>query len=203
MAGTAARHYSERPTYGWSVQCLSMKRRLFNILVAFSLLLFVVTVGLWLRSYWTTDHILLPKPGMYQRWSIQSYLGRLGCSTLKMDRPIPDPSYWYTRNVDDEDQYDLIRGAGEFKWTGFGNYRQTIAGGKTLYYEQFYYVPYWFPVLLSAILPWIWIVKIRNWRQHRRGMCRKCGYDLRASKDRCPECGASVSVSTGESHETS
>lgn len=47
----------------------------------------------------------------------------------------------------------------------------------------------------AAVLPAVWIgrcVSARLRRRHVRvkaGLCAQCGYDLRASKGRCPECG--------------
>jgi hypothetical protein len=51
-------------------------------------------------------------------------------------------------------------------------------------------IPHWFLVTLFAIPP---LLRFRAWRRHRRrataGTCAKCGYDLRATPERCPECG--------------
>jgi hypothetical protein len=55
------------------------------------------------------------------------------------------------------------------------------------------YAPTWFLMLLAAILPVLRIFRFRHRRlvTHRaqNGLCRHCGYDLRATPERCPECG--------------
>lgn len=51
-------------------------------------------------------------------------------------------------------------------------------------------VPSWLVALLLGILPAMWL---RRWLARRgRGpnSCPACGYDLRATPERCPECGA-------------
>jgi hypothetical protein len=50
-------------------------------------------------------------------------------------------------------------------------------------------LPYWAVVLPAALLPALWV--LRNLcRRVRPGACPVCGYDLRATPDRCPECDA-------------
>lgn len=51
-------------------------------------------------------------------------------------------------------------------------------------------IPFWIPLillLLLALLSWSRQRILR--RRDQSGLCLRCGYDLRASEDRCPECG--------------
>jgi hypothetical protein len=57
-------------------------------------------------------------------------------------------------------------------------------------------IPYWVVTVPAGMLSWIFgkrVVKdAMSARRKRKGLCRKCGYDLRASTGRCPECGATI-----------
>jgi hypothetical protein len=55
-------------------------------------------------------------------------------------------------------------------------------------------VPLWFLLGLAGAFPAVAGFRHRRHRRlserSRRGLCLTCGYDLRASPDRCPECGS-------------
>ena len=82
---------------------------------------------------------------------------------------------------------------------GFGNARVGRLAGPArpgpLYEDHATLAPWWFLMLVSAALPVLWLTRLvlrrrgreRNLRERR---CLGCGYDLRATPGRCPECGA-------------
>jgi hypothetical protein len=52
------------------------------------------------------------------------------------------------------------------------------------------WLPLWLPTALLAIAPALSVAfALRRRHLSRRGLCAKCGYDLRESPLRCPECG--------------
>jgi hypothetical protein len=71
-----------------------------------------------------------------------------------------------------------------------------IQDGSTWQARGFYNaleIPWWSLLVLFSLLPASrWIAGRRRRAKARRGLCPACGYDLRATPDRCPECGASA-----------
>src|SRR6185295_17048018 len=58
--------------------------------------------------------------------------------------------------------------------------------------------PLWFPSVLFAIWPAFAAAGAwRRWRalrRVRRGLCAGCGYDVRANKTECSECGRPIAI---------
>jgi hypothetical protein len=56
------------------------------------------------------------------------------------------------------------------------------------------WLPHWLLLLFLSIAPLNWLLGQRQRKRKEMGLCLNCGYDLRATPDRCPECGTSVKM---------
>lgn len=93
------------------------------------------------------------------------------------------------------------------RWSGMGFiYQRGHEAGRTAHFDEsnralvrlrytgtylFVGVPYWLPVMTIGALPaWHLRRASRRTRRIERGLCSRCGYDLRVlTGGRCPECG--------------
>jgi len=53
-------------------------------------------------------------------------------------------------------------------------------------------LPYWLILLITALVPSVRLTARLRRKRPPPGLCPKCRYDLRATPDRCPECGTVV-----------
>jgi hypothetical protein len=162
-----------------------------------SLLLCVAVCVLWVRSYSVTDYFLLIHRGGKTAVGVTS--GQLYVSRSLSD-DIADFSRFGPSGF--KQQWPASNGL-EFRATQrqFGDYEthwqygdfELFADYSGHHYYQFAFAPCWSALVLLAIMPMGYAVSAlpRNQRK-RRGLCPACGYDLRASPERCPECGTSA-----------
>jgi hypothetical protein len=88
-------------------------------------------------------------------------------------------------------RFELVRQVLYPRWISHGD-NQTIEWGPVATWGVA--VPGWACIALSAILPIRWVILFRRKRREEKiaaGICLRCGYDLRSSPERCPECGES------------
>ena len=184
-----------------------LRRILDNVGTAASLLLCVAAAAVWGRSYFVGDQIrglhytgddppaLHASARASRLWAADAGQGRVGIlhgegavmawigdrsDGWAHEETAPDAvhvtQFYLTRATPDVDLPGAayLRHAG--RWYEFRVLRLHLA----------------YPAALFAIAPLAWtvgFVRRRRARRARGGLCAACGYDLRASPGRCPECG--------------
>ena len=155
----------------------SVKRRMFNLLSGVSLLLCIGVATCWLRSYFCHDALYLVARD-HANWDIGSDAPDRLVVAFDDAVGLHQRSEWrsWRNTVGDLDPSG--------SHLGFYGVHQSYPGGRS---RRVIRIPYWFIVLLFAAPPILRMFIRRTGVV--LGKCPVCGYDLRATHERCPECG--------------
>lgn len=174
-----------------------MIRRIASLVRALSLALALALVALWVRSHLTADRLMRTTRGLAYV-ECHSNAGVLEVQ-YSPRYPYRYRFSWVT---------DIPR-PGHWPHPGFLLDRRIMTflpldNSGPEYPTARNYVaraPYWFLLMVLLALParhaWVWRGLRRERVRRDAGRCVRCGYDLRASRERCPECGAATGA-TGD-----
>jgi hypothetical protein len=178
--------------------------RLFRIATICSSVLCLLVLPVWIHSYWRIHQISwLPRRGS----NVAITFVDAGLGVVAASR------YWC--GADFAQKYRLKSGYLSFpapvnpanRWMAIDSCADEARGKSTILDLRFAGIdlvvgrddpgltwlvalPCWLLACLSAIFPSIAIWRHRKARRRaRQGLCPRCGYDLRATPERCPECG--------------
>jgi hypothetical protein len=163
-----------------------VKRRLFNVLAGVSLVLCALVVVFWIHSRSGIEDFSIRRNDSLELWVSR---GQFGISlTIAMNRSDEPRWSFFHWSMDGQgwDRPANFLGFARFEDTS----KQKSMFGPDVGHERGFVGPTVFLAAAAAMLPAMWVirnVKRRKWRQS--GFCAACGYDLRATPDRCPECG--------------
>ncbi len=154
------------------------RRWLFNLLAGTSLVLFIAIVVLWPGSYrrqFFVSHVHWPRD--YQVLNCTR-----GCVIFAVvHQPMTNSAEgWLASSVPAPLTIDASA------WAVHLN----VLNGPGTYSHRGVTVPVWYFACAASVAPIFWLRSLSLHRKRvRTGICLCCGYDLRATPDRCPECG--------------
>jgi len=168
-----------------------MRRHLFTVSSALSLLLCGATAVLWIRSYRVSDEVGLYFGDGRTCQALTSTRGRIqwvfARTRQKQDRVSAASMVIHQSDM----PYDMPALPHQLLAMGWGE-ASTVPPWLS---RPALSMPDAYLVTLLLILPALWIYRdIRGRRRTHSGVCHACGYDLRATPDRCPECGRLVAM---------
>jgi hypothetical protein len=172
-----------------------------RLVVLVLLLLLIGTIFLWAFSCWVCNdvqHTRTYNTSTHTYHITERFFSNQGrLNYLRQSWTLPhDVAHFgsagstWTHATHPADQYHAP-GSTFANWLGFG-WRTTpfTRGGAVPVVNYRVWFPHWSIALLTAVAPAAWLIAYpRRRRRHLAGHCRNCGYDLRATPDRCPECG--------------
>lgn len=190
-----------------------MGRWTLNILAGTSALLFVAVAVLWVRSYWVTEWYSWVADGEATSTAVVNAKGRLAVSHINWTASVfafaelrtalvPPPGYMAERpptrlqwDVDPAPDTHAVRLLG---LVVLCQTKPGQSGSANSVLDLL--IPHYWLLLLCLPMPLLWLRCERGERRLRwrreTGLCLTCGYDLRASIDRCPECGSPIPATT-------
>jgi hypothetical protein len=158
-------------------------RHILNALTAFSALLCVGTNALWVRSVTHSTRLCWRVDDMnYVDFFSQS--GSLSVQHLETIHP-----YQTSRFRVSQRSLSSYFDQGGFRWWYFA------ADKSQFTYEVPHTIrrlifPHWLMILITSLLPGTRLIRWgRRRRAEKLGLCPSCQLRLRATPDRCPECG--------------
>jgi hypothetical protein len=171
-----------------------MTRRLLDLLAGLSLLACAAVVALWVRSYRVSDVVYWRVPVRDGTYLVIA-AGRGGAGVMATPYPARRDAA-----VGGADWLHVTRGPSElFAASSYRDHWRApgvLAAWDTRRRVRAVAVRCWVLALLAVAPPAVRFVPWRRWflsrRRLARGLCPACGYDLRASTQRCPECGSAV-----------
>ena len=172
-----------------------MGRRVFSILAFLSLLMCVASLWIWNRSNEVADRIMVTHET--SAWVV-SAVSHLWFSYVTL--PGTEPENTKLRWTLTKRTEDLYPGDGGHRYfLGFTTeaYSATVelvtTDGRAFQrsgVQHMLGVPCWFFVTVFAIAPLVAVsMCLRGTIRRSQSLCGVCGYDLRATPERCPECG--------------